>query len=463
MPAWVVELLIRRTAPPDTFLTRTTVADTARRRHDQLHVAATARSRATVLQAGTRLPRREALQPTWRSGWRLRAAHHGDGPTPSRAGTTGRAISPTGSSGCRMAPYSAASACCARAESDAEFREAQDWLLEGFARGVPYYSLGVLLLQEGLLQLASEWKEPATVRALETVNRVAAALDVSQPFTTLQLHRGRPDMFHLEMLQANEGDSTAPPLRRSRETLCTSSSTRGRKATWPRAVGVDKAIIERGETLELLVIHARSIGDHIEGVLELMKAEPVAKAFRDIWFNEVSSPAQPARRRLRRNSGRSADERDRDAAAAVESECRVALRPGCRRARRRASDDHARQWIEDHAAVAFTRSAHRPQEGMARGVRGRGFGPRRSGHRATRATPASNASAASTWSGWQRALSRRMAQLERLQHRVHRGVRRPVRAARRGCASRPAHRGAGLAGQAETPGAESCLITAARR
>lgn len=90
-------------------------------------------------------------------------------------------------------------------------------------------------------------------------------------------------MFHLEMLQANEGDSLllhygdrAKPSHIVVDT--------GRKATWPALKRRLEAIIERGETLELLVI-THIDRDHIEGVLELMKAEPVAKAFRDIWFN----------------------------------------------------------------------------------------------------------------------------------------------------------------------------------
>lgn len=188
MPAWVVELLIRRTAPPDTFLTRTTVADTrggamisymSQRRLDlarpffkqardylveklfnPLGAAAGAYVLLTTATSDS--------EPSWNDWTRNLANWFKWLPD----GAVLRGIS-----------------MLRKGQSDAEFREAQDWLLEGFARGVPYYSLGVLLLQEGLLQLASEWKEPATVRALETVNRVAAALDVSQPFTTLRFTR----------------------------------------------------------------------------------------------------------------------------------------------------------------------------------------------------------------------------------------------------------------------------------
>jgi hypothetical protein len=70
--------------------------------------------------------------------------------------------------------------------NDADFREAQRILLEGFSRGPPFFSMGVLLLQEGLMQLANEWGEPRVKQALATVNRTAAYLDTSQPFTTLR-------------------------------------------------------------------------------------------------------------------------------------------------------------------------------------------------------------------------------------------------------------------------------------
>ena len=73
--------------------------------------------------------------------------------------------------------------------SDADFGEAQRILLEGFSRGPPFFSMGVLLLQEGLMQLANEWGEPAVKQALATVNRTAAYLDMSQPFTTIRFDK----------------------------------------------------------------------------------------------------------------------------------------------------------------------------------------------------------------------------------------------------------------------------------
>lgn len=73
--------------------------------------------------------------------------------------------------------------------NDADFREAQRILLEAFSRGPPFFSMGVLLLQEGLMQLAHEWGEPSVKEALNRVTRTAAHLDTSQPFTTLRCDR----------------------------------------------------------------------------------------------------------------------------------------------------------------------------------------------------------------------------------------------------------------------------------
>jgi hypothetical protein len=58
-----------------------------------------------------------------------------------------------------------------------------------FRRGPPFFSMGVVLLQEGLSQIAGEWGEPAMVAALKVVDEFAARLDCGQPFTTLRFSR----------------------------------------------------------------------------------------------------------------------------------------------------------------------------------------------------------------------------------------------------------------------------------
>jgi hypothetical protein len=73
--------------------------------------------------------------------------------------------------------------------SEAEFREAGDKLLSAFRRGPPFFSMGVVLLQEGLSQVAGEWQQAEMVAALKVVDEFAARLDCAQPFTTLRFAR----------------------------------------------------------------------------------------------------------------------------------------------------------------------------------------------------------------------------------------------------------------------------------
>ena len=73
--------------------------------------------------------------------------------------------------------------------TEQDFRIAGDNLLEAYRRGPPVFSLGIPLLQEGLMQMAHQWKEPAMQQALKTVNAFAAHLDTAQPFTTLRFDR----------------------------------------------------------------------------------------------------------------------------------------------------------------------------------------------------------------------------------------------------------------------------------
>lgn len=85
------------------------------------------------------------------------------------------------------------------------------------------------------------------------------------------------------MLQASEGDSLLLHYGvASKPSHVVIDS--GRKATWKALQPRLEAACSRGETLELLVI-THIDRDHIEGVLELMQADSIAKSFRDIWFN----------------------------------------------------------------------------------------------------------------------------------------------------------------------------------
>jgi hypothetical protein len=73
--------------------------------------------------------------------------------------------------------------------TEEDFRIAGDNLLEAFRRGPPVFSMGIPLMQEGLLQMANQWKETAMQEALRKVNTFAAHLDTAQPFTTLRFER----------------------------------------------------------------------------------------------------------------------------------------------------------------------------------------------------------------------------------------------------------------------------------
>ena len=73
--------------------------------------------------------------------------------------------------------------------NEADFRTAGAKLYEAYKRGPPFFSMGVVLLQEGLSQIAGEWNEPPMVDALKVVDEFAAHLDASQPFTTLRFAR----------------------------------------------------------------------------------------------------------------------------------------------------------------------------------------------------------------------------------------------------------------------------------
>ena len=58
-----------------------------------------------------------------------------------------------------------------------------------FERGPPFFSMGLVLLQEGLSQIAGEWEQPEMVAALKVVDEFAARVDIGQPFTTLRFSR----------------------------------------------------------------------------------------------------------------------------------------------------------------------------------------------------------------------------------------------------------------------------------
>jgi hypothetical protein len=72
---------------------------------------------------------------------------------------------------------------------DDDFRQAGRTLLDAFRRGPPVFSMGIPLLQEGLMQIAHQWQEEETKAALKTVNTIAAHMDTAQPFLTLRFRR----------------------------------------------------------------------------------------------------------------------------------------------------------------------------------------------------------------------------------------------------------------------------------
>lgn len=70
-------------------------------------------------------------------------------------------------------------------QSDADVAEARDALYEGYRRGLPFYSLGLQWLIDGLTLLASRETEAADM--LRHVRAVAWRANFQQPFTTLRL------------------------------------------------------------------------------------------------------------------------------------------------------------------------------------------------------------------------------------------------------------------------------------
>ncbi len=187
-PPWSVEVLLRKSAPADNFLTRTTIVD----------------SRAGALIGYMSQGRLDLARPFVDLAYELL---HDKIFNPLGAAAGGYVLLSTAAAqdkhdwlqwtrnlmqwfgwladGAVLVGINA----LRTGRNDEDFRAARDALLEGFNRGVPYFSIGVLLLQEGLLQLANEWHEPQTVQALAVVSRFAAHVDVSQPFTTLRFQR----------------------------------------------------------------------------------------------------------------------------------------------------------------------------------------------------------------------------------------------------------------------------------
>ena len=68
---------------------------------------------------------------------------------------------------------------------------AHESLRMAFGRGLPYYGLGLQWLVDGLTVFASRDKQTAAM--LEAVRPVARRCNLQQPFTVLELARGRSE------------------------------------------------------------------------------------------------------------------------------------------------------------------------------------------------------------------------------------------------------------------------------
>ncbi|MBT2510545.1 hypothetical protein J7I98_32815 [Streptomyces sp. ISL-98] len=75
-----------------------------------------------------------------------------------------------------------------RAASDADLRQARDGLIEAYDRGVPFYTLGLSWLVDGLSEFPHD---PECVSRLEQARRLSWRVDMREPFVIVSL-RGRP-------------------------------------------------------------------------------------------------------------------------------------------------------------------------------------------------------------------------------------------------------------------------------
>jgi hypothetical protein len=75
-------------------------------------------------------------------------------------------------------------------KDESSYDEARKSFLDGFERGLPYYSAGMTWLVDGLLAFADE--DPDIERKLRLVRQVGQHLDSTQPFTVLNLKQRRP-------------------------------------------------------------------------------------------------------------------------------------------------------------------------------------------------------------------------------------------------------------------------------
>ena len=85
----------------------------------------------------------------------------------------------------------------------------RELFLEGFRRGIPYYSAGVRILFDGLTLLAQDartnrWHDEELEDALASTQRLALQTDPRQPFTTIQLPQqlGQSTQGHGELIGA---------------------------------------------------------------------------------------------------------------------------------------------------------------------------------------------------------------------------------------------------------------------
>ncbi len=70
-------------------------------------------------------------------------------------------------------------------KNQSSYDEARESLFEAFNRGIPYYSVGVARLLDGLTLFPDD---PEAMERMKLVQRVAQRLDLSQAFTVIRLH-----------------------------------------------------------------------------------------------------------------------------------------------------------------------------------------------------------------------------------------------------------------------------------
>lgn len=92
------------------------------------------------------------------------------------------------------------------------------------------------------------------------------------------------NVFRLSMLPASEGDCLILSYGADEEGLSHIVIDGGRKATWPFLKTALKAIRERGEKVELLLL-THIDADHIDGLLEMVTDEELPIRPEAIWYN----------------------------------------------------------------------------------------------------------------------------------------------------------------------------------